>query len=68
MTEKAGIGALLLKRESEVQIGFIRYDRSGMHVYQVIKPGLHANEFRAIHHLLANQWLSTPCIRSILDG
>lgn len=70
MSEKTQIGGPLLETETRAQIGYIRFDPSGMLIYQLIKPGLHANEFKPIHHLLTTQWLSAPLYRkhaSLLD-
>jgi hypothetical protein len=66
MSKKAEIGVLLLEPETEAQLGFIRFDSSGMLIYQVMKPDLHVYALRPIHDLLSNQWLSSPCTRSML--
>lgn len=57
------ICVLLLEPETKAQIGLIRFDPSGMLIFQLIKPGLHVYALRPIHDLLANQWLRVPLYR-----
>src|SRR6266516_1550761 len=53
------IGVLFLDKASGTQIGFIKFDSSGMLVYQMIKTGMHVFAFKPIDVLL-NQWTKEP--------
>jgi len=53
------IGVLLVDKASGAQIGFIKFDSSGMLVYQMIKTGMHVFAFKPID-LLLNQWIKKP--------
>ena len=60
MPGKTEIGILLFDPVNEQQVGFIRFDGSGMLVYQPIKARLHTYAFRSIHLLLTQQWFKRP--------
>jgi len=53
------IGVLFVDKASGAQIGFIKFDSSGMLVYQMIKIGMHVFAFKPID-LLMNQWIKEP--------
>jgi hypothetical protein len=52
-------GVLFMDKASGAQIGFIKFDSSGMLVYQMIKTGMHVFAFKPID-LLLNQWIKEP--------
>lgn len=60
MANKTELGILLTDNETEDQIGLIKFDPSGMLVYQIIKTGLHVYAFKPINKLLSEQWLKEP--------
>jgi hypothetical protein len=65
------VGVLLVDATSGEQIGFIKFDASGMLVYQVIKAGLHVFAFKPINRLLSEQWIKEPLYKkhaSLLDA
>ena len=53
------IGVLFIDKASGAQIGFIKFDSSGMLVYQMIKTGMHVFAFKPID-VLMNQWTKEP--------
>lgn len=53
------IGVLFTDKASGAQIGFIKFDSSGMLVYQMIKTGMHVFAFKPID-VLMNQWTKEP--------
>ena len=60
MANKSELGILLVEKENNNQIGFIKFDPSGMLVYQIIKAGLHVYAFKPINKLLSEQWIKEP--------
>ena len=54
------IGVLLVDIDSGAQIGFIKFNPSGVLGYQMIKAGLHVFAFKPIDHLLEAQWNKQP--------
>jgi|ABSR01.1.fsa_nt_gi hypothetical protein len=59
LIKESEIGVLFIDKASGSQIGFIKFDSSGVLVYQMIKPGMHVFAFKPIDHLL-NQWIKEP--------
>lgn len=57
--KESEIGVLFIDTASGAQIGFIKFDSSGMLVYQMIKTGMHVFAFKPID-LLMNQWIKEP--------
>lgn len=53
------IGVLFIDKASAAQIGFIKFESSGMLVYQTIKAGIHVFAFKSIE-LLIKQWIKEP--------
>jgi hypothetical protein len=53
------IGVLFIDKASGTQIGFIKFDSSGMLVYQMIKTGMHVFAFKTID-VLMNEWTKEP--------
>ena len=60
MANKLELGILLVDKASDAQIGFIKFDTSGMLVYQMIQAGMHVYAFKPIHKLLGEQWMKEP--------
>jgi hypothetical protein len=60
VSDASNIGVLLVDITDGAPIGFIKFDPSGMLVYQVIKTGLHVFAFKPINKLLSEQWLKEP--------
>ena len=54
------IGVLLVDQDSGTQIGFIKFNPSGVLGYQMIKADLHVYAFKPIDHLLEEQWNKDP--------
>ena len=70
MANKSELGILLIEKENNDQIGFIKFDSSGMLVYQIVKAGLHVYAFKPINKLLSEQWIKEPLYKkhaSLLD-
>ena len=64
MARIMNISVLLLDKTSEAKIGFIKFDSSGVLVYQVIEKGLHVFAFKPIDHLLNGQWMQEPLYKT----
>jgi hypothetical protein len=60
MASTTNIGVLLMDKTSGAQIGFIKFDSSGMLVYHVIETGLHVFAFKLIDRVLNAQWIQEP--------
>jgi hypothetical protein len=60
MSEISEIGVLLVDNATAAQIGLIKFDPSGVLVYQTIKTGLHVHAFKPINKLLSEEWLKEP--------
>ena len=60
MAGELEIGVLLVDRTNEAQIGFIKFEPSGLLVYQIIEQGMHVFAFKPIDHLLNEQWIKEP--------
>jgi hypothetical protein len=60
MPDASEIGVLLLDNDTAAQIGLIKFDPSGVLVYQTIKTGLHVYAFKPINKLLSEEWLKEP--------
>ena len=60
MSDTSVIGVLLVDKADGSQIGFIKFDSSGMLIYQMIKAGMHVFAFKPIDRLLNDQWLKEP--------
>ena len=60
LSDTTEIGILLSDKADGAQIGFIKFDASGMLVYQVIKAGLHVYAFKPINRLLTEKWIKEP--------
>ena len=60
MPDTLGLGVLLVDNASGAQIGLIKFDPSGMLVYQIIMTGLHVYAFKPINKLLSEQWIKEP--------
>jgi hypothetical protein len=64
MASTANISVLLRDKTSGTQIGFIKFDASGILVYQVIEIGLHIFAFKPIDLLLNGQWMQEPLYKT----
>ena len=64
MASTTNIRVLLMDKTSGVQIGFIKFDSSGMLVYHVIEKGLHVFAFKPIDRLLNGQWIQEPLYKT----
>lgn len=53
------IGVILIDKTSEVQIGIIKFDSSGVLGYQMIQSGIHVFAFKSIDRLI-DQWAKEP--------
>jgi hypothetical protein len=53
-----------MDKTSGAQIGFIKFDSSGMFVYHVIETGLHVFAFKPIDRLLNGQWIQEPLYKT----
>lgn len=60
MSDTPEIGVLLVDPVSGAQIGFIKFDPSGMLAYQAIKKGLSIYAFKPIDRLLTEHWFKVP--------
>lgn len=60
MSDTTETGVLLLDPVTGAQIGLIKFDPSGMLVYQVIKKGLPVSAFKPVDRLLNGQWIKKP--------
>jgi len=64
MASTANISVLLMDKTSGAQIGFIKFDSSGILVYQVMEIGLHVFAFKPIDRLLNGQWIQEPLYKT----
>jgi len=60
MPDTLEIGVLLVDKASRAPVGLIKFDSSGVLVYQSIKRGLYVFAFKPINKLLSEQWLKEP--------
>jgi hypothetical protein len=60
MARKLNIGVLLVDTDSGVQIGVIKFDSSGMLIYQIVKPGVQWFAFKPIEGVLKEKWIKQP--------
>ena len=70
MWDTSEISVLLVDKASSAPVGLIKFDSSGVMVYQSRKRGLHAFAFKPIHELLREQWMKEPLYKkhaSLLD-
>jgi hypothetical protein len=70
MRDISETGVLLVDKASSAPVGLIKFDSSGVVVYQNIKRGLHVFAFQPIHKLLSEQWMKEPLYKkhaSLLD-
>jgi hypothetical protein len=68
MADTSEIGVLLVDKKSRVPVGLIKFDPSGVLVYQNIKTGLQVFAFKPIHKLLSAQWLKEPLYKKYADS
>jgi hypothetical protein len=64
MASITNISVLLMDKTSGAQIGFIKFNSSGMLVYHVIETGLHVFAFKPIDRLLNGQWIQEPLYKT----
>ena len=64
MASTTKISVLLMDKTSGAQIGSIKFDSSGILIYQVIESGLHVFAFKPIDRLLNGQWMQEPLYRT----
>jgi hypothetical protein len=70
MANKLEVRVLLVDKDSGAQIGFIRFDPSGLLVYQTMMAGMHVFAFKSIDRILNEQWIKEPLYKkhaSLLD-
>lgn len=70
MANTLEISVLLLDTASRAAVGLIKFDTSGVLVYQSIQTGLHVFAFKPINELLSEEWLKEPLYKkhaSLLD-
>jgi hypothetical protein len=67
MPDTSEINVLLLDKSSSAAVGLIKFDSSGVLVYQAINAGLHVFAFKPIHKLLSEQWLQEPLYQKYAD-
>jgi hypothetical protein len=70
MPDTSEIGVLLVDKRSSAPVGIIKFDASGVLVYQGIQTGVQVFAFQPIHKLLSDQWLKQPLYKkhaSLLD-
>ena len=60
MARKLNIGVLLVDTDSGTQIGLIKFDPSGMLIYQIVKAGVQWFAFKSIEAILKEKWLRKP--------
>jgi hypothetical protein len=60
MARKPKNGVLLVDIASGSQIGVIKFDPSGMLVYQIIQSGVPWFAFKPIEDLLSAEWMTMP--------
>jgi hypothetical protein len=60
MPDTSEIGVLLVDKGSSAPVGLIKFDASGVLVYQSIKTGLHVFAFKPINKLLSEHWMKEP--------
>ena len=68
MPDTSEINVVLLDKASSVAVGLIRFDSSGVLVYQNIQTGLHVFAFKPINKLLSEQWLQEPLYKKYADS
>ena len=60
MPDTSDISVLLLDKASSAAVGLIKFDSSGVLVYQSIQAGLRVFAFKPINQLLSELWLKEP--------
>lgn len=68
MPEPSEISVLLLDKASSTAVGLIKFDSSGVLVYQSLRTGLHLFAFQPINQLLSEGWLEEPLYRKYADS
>ena len=68
MVEPSEISVVLLDRASSAAVGLIKFDSSGVLVYQSIEAGLQVFAFKPINKLLSEQWLEEPLYKKYADS
>ena len=68
MPDTSEISVVLLDKGSSAAVGLIKFDYSGVLVYQIIKTGLHIFAFKPINKLLSEQWLKEPLYKKYADA
>lgn len=62
------IGVLLVDKASSSPVGLIKFDSSGVLVYQSVQAGLPVFAFKPIDKLLSEQWLREPLYKKYADA
>jgi hypothetical protein len=68
MPDTSEISVLLLDKASRTAVGLIRFDSSGVLVYQSMQAGLHVFAFKPINKLLSEQWLKEPLYKKYANS
>lgn len=68
MWDTSEISVLLLDKASSTAVGLIKFDSSGVLVYQSIKTGLHMFAFQPINKILSEEWLTEPLYKKYADS
>jgi len=63
MARKLNIGVRLVDTDSGVQIGVIKFDSSGMLIYQIVKAGVQWFAFKPVESILKAKWMKQPLYR-----
>lgn len=70
MPDTSEIHVLLLDKTSRTKVGLIKFDSSGVLVYQSNRAALQVFAFKPINQLLSEQWLKEPLYKkyaNVLD-
>ena len=68
MPDTSEINVLLLDRATSAAIGLIKFDSSGVLVYQSNEAGLQVFAFKPIDKLLREQWLKEPLYKKYANS
>lgn len=68
MPDTSEISVLLLDKASRTAVGLIKFDSSGVLVYQSIRTGLHIFAFNPLNKILSEQWLKEPLYQKYADS
>ena len=68
MPDTSEVCVLLLDKANRSPIGLIKFDSSGVLVYQSLRTGLHVFAFQPINKILSEDWLTEPLYKKYADS